>query len=82
MRGERTLSQCNKLIQQYHDRPNGCVQVLEEGVLGLGIVLCYGVGLKTTVITEKYVNPWQSTHTVRMYNKTPKKYLKIIENGI
>jgi hypothetical protein len=79
MKGERTLKQCTDLMQKYYDRGGENVE-LEEGVLGLGKILCFGEGLKTTIIKEVYVNAWTSTHTVIKYNKTPKKYLKIINS--
>ena len=41
--------------------------------------LLYGYKLKTTIIKEIYLNEWSSGVTIRMYNKTPKKYQKIIE---
>ena len=50
---------------------------IEEGVLGLGKILLHSAPKKCTIIiTERYVNAWSSTHTVRQYKKAPKKYQK------
>lgn len=68
-----SLKSCEDLIEKYLEI-GGEVQQLEEGVLGLGKLVLTAEGKKTTVITEVYRSPWVSDHTVRMYNKTPKKY--------
>jgi hypothetical protein len=69
-----SLSACENLIKKYLDL-GGTVETIEDGVLGLGTVVCYATGKKTAIIKEVYINDWSSAHTVRMYNKTPKKYL-------
>ena len=68
-----SLSSCEQLISEYLEL-GGSVEVIEEGCLGLGTVVCKAEGYKTAVIREIYLNEWSSTHIVRMYNKTPKKY--------
>ena len=73
-----TLDACENLISRYIDN-GGDVVTLNEGVLGLGLVLCYGHGLKTIVIRETYLNSWSSGHTVRMYKKMPKKYEQMLD---
>lgn len=75
-----SLEACEKLIAKYVDK-GGEVVTLREGVLGLGTLLCTGDNLKTTIINEVYLNCWSSGHTIRQYNKCPKKYLKIIKNN-
>lgn len=72
-----TLSACQELMNHYINK-GGEVITLEEGCLGLGEVICYGEGLKTTIIKEVYLNEWSSGHTIRMYNKTPKKYENLL----
>ena len=79
MRTMYSLEACERLMEEYYQRSGECV-TLEEGSLGLGLVLCYADGLKTTVIKEVYLNEWSSGHTVRMYNKMPKKYEKMLED--
>lgn len=76
-----TLTACERLMDRYYDAGGECV-TLEEGSLGLGLTLCYGPGLKTAVIREKYINCWQSGHTVRMYNKMPEKYRQLLEKAV
>ena len=68
-----TLQSCENLIEKYINA-GGIVEQLEDGCLGLGKILLTAEGKKTTIITEVYLNAWSSGHTVRMYNKTPKKY--------
>lgn len=65
------------LISQYSEK-GGEVITIEEGTLGYGFMIMFGEGLKTTIVKEIYVNAWSSGHTVRMYNKMPKKYEQII----
>lgn len=73
-----TLKAIDDLISRYIKK-GGEVLTISEGVLGYGKMLLTGKGLKTIVITEKYVSDWSSTHTIIKYNKTPKKYMKILE---
>lgn len=57
---------------------------LDEGVLGSGnwLLFDYSGRLKFIVIKEVYLNEWSSAHTIRKYNKIPKKYEKILaEHG-
>lgn len=72
------LRECEKLISRYYER-GGDVYTIEEGVLGLGLMILTGHNLKTTIIKEVYLNCWSSGHTVRMYNECPEKYRKMIE---
>lgn len=62
-----SLNACEKIISAYVDHGGEAV-TLDEGCLGLGTVVCYGDGLKTTIIQERYVNPNMSTHTIEMYD--------------
>jgi len=74
-----TLSACEDLISRYVNDYKGEVSELEEGCLGLGVILLHsGINAKTIVIREVYVNAWVSTHTIRKYNKIPKKYQRLI----
>ena len=74
-----TLGACEEVINRYINA-GGEVLTLEEGVLGLGLVVCFGESLKTCIIQERYLNEWSSGHTIRFYNKMPKKYAAMIEN--
>lgn len=73
-----TLSACENLIRRYQEN-GGEVTTLQEGTLGLGLTLCYGDGLKTAVITEIPLNCWESVHSIRMYNRMPEKYTKMLD---
>lgn len=73
------LESCENLIDRYVNQYGGSVSILEEGVLGLGKVLLHDApGKKAIVIEERYLNPWSSGHTIRKYNKLPKKYESLI----
>ena len=77
---KQKLSDCDyiaHLIAQYHDK-GGEVITIEEGTLGYGFMVMFGEGLKTAIVKEVYINEWSSGHTVRMYNKMPKKYKQMI----
>tara|TARA_R110002020_G_scaffold9539_2_gene37456 strand:- start:13067 stop:13300 length:234 start_codon:yes stop_codon:yes gene_type:complete len=70
-----SLKDCMSLIDKYVNEFGGECKVIKEGVLGLGIVvLRYALDKKTIVIKEERQNEWSSIHTIRMYNKLPKKY--------
>ena len=71
-----STSAVEKLIDMYFQK-GGEVITIEEGCLGWGTTLCRGEGLKTTVIQEKFINAWNSGHTITKYNKCPKKYSSI-----
>ena len=70
--------QIDKLINRYLELENNEVLQTREGILGSGDWICTAPGKKTAIINEVFVNSWQSTHTVKMYNKIPKKYAKIL----
>jgi hypothetical protein len=74
------FQQIDKLIQRYSELENSITFQICEGVLGSGNWILTAPGKKTAIINEVYVNAWQSTHTVKMYNKTPKKYQSILNN--
>lgn len=76
-KGSYNYKQVDALIAKYAERDGNCLQ-LNEGVLGSGDWILYGPGLKTTIIKEHYTNNTGTYHTVRMYNKAPKKYQHII----
>ena len=76
-----TLTACEKYIDKYINKYKGEVLEIKEGILGLGTVLLFNAkGKKTVIIKEIYLSAWSSGHTVRMYNKIPKKYLELINN--
>jgi len=60
----------------------GTVYELEDGCLVQGLTVCECDGWKTAIIKEVYLNEWSSGQSVRFYNKTPKKYEKMISDHI
>jgi hypothetical protein len=75
-----TLKSCEDLITKYVNEYKGEATVIEEGVLGLGTVLLHSAkGKKSVIIKEFYINAWASGHSIRKYNKLPKKYKKYIQ---
>ena len=67
-----------EIINTYLEK-GGEVITLSEGCLGYGLTMCYGTGLKTAIIQEVCLNEWSSAHTIRFYNKMPKKYADLME---
>ena len=70
------------LIDRYIAKGGEMLQ-MREGSLGYGDLLLYDFSgnLKTFVIHEKFQSCWSSVHTIRGYNKMPKKYKDIIEKA-
>lgn len=73
-----SLAACEDLMQRYAEKGGEC-KTIEEGTLGIGMVICFGDGLKTAIIREVYLNEWSSGHTIRMYNKMPEKYKNMLD---
>jgi hypothetical protein len=72
--------QCQTLINKYVTEFGGECTQLDEGVLGFGVIILHDAqGKKNIVIKEQYVDEWNCTHTIRQYNKLPKKYINAIE---
>lgn len=46
---------CQQVIDKYVEK-GGEIAEITPGTLGYGTTICYGDGLKTTVIQEVYVN--------------------------
>ena len=72
----------NEVVQNLIDnyiKKNGEVIEVVEGCLGYGTIICFGDGLKYTIIQEVFLNHWSSGHTIKMFNKMPKKYEKLLE---
>lgn len=74
-----TYQQIDKLINKYSQFENSEILQTREGILGSGDWICTAPNKKTAIIKEVFVNSWISTHTVKFYNKIPKKYLNIIQ---
>ena len=76
-----TCSAVENLIDRYLAQ-GGEVATIQESTLGYGLTILYGENLKTTIVTEVYINEWQSAHKIRMYNKMPKKYAAMLESVV
>jgi hypothetical protein len=75
-----SLTDCEKLVETYLNQFGGQIIQINEGILGIGQLILYGAkGKKTIVVTEYFINSWQSGHDIKMFNKTPKKYQKLID---
>lgn len=70
----------DQLLDRYTEAGGEILQ-MREGVLGHGDLLLHNATgkLKTIIIREVVLNEWSSAHTVRKYDKCPKKYQKLIE---
>ena len=67
-----------KLINKYLEIEDNQVIQTEEGCLGIGNWICTAPNKKTAIITEVFINEWSSGQQIKMYNKTPKKYINIL----
>ena len=74
-----TCSAVEKLRDEYYRRGGEFVEII-PGSLGYGLSIMYGEGLKTTVVKEVPTSVWSSGHKIRMYNKMPKKYRKMLHD--
>ena len=70
--------QIDKFLDKYSKFENSEIIQIKEGILGSGDWICIAPGKKTAIIKEIFVNGWNSTHTLKLYNKTPKKYIELI----
>lgn len=68
-----SIKYIQNLINRYIEK-SGEFVTLKDGCLGYGLSMLYGEGLKTIIIQEYFINSWESGHTIRKYNKMPKKY--------
>lgn len=74
------LKSIEELIEQYVHEFGGEMYQLEEGGVGLGLVVLTGAeGKKSVIIREHYLNEWSSCHDLKVYRKLPKKYQSIID---
>lgn len=71
----------DKFIERYSSFENSIVIQIRESILGSGDWICTAPNKKTAIIKEIFVNEWNSTHTLKLYNKTPKKYINLINNN-
>lgn len=71
----------DNLIERYIKAGGEAVQT-DEGSLGSGNWILFDTTgkLRSFVINEVYLNEWSSAHTIRGYNKLPKKYEALLEN--
>ena len=68
------LNAVENLINRFSQFEGNSYTQLEEGVLGYGKVVLKAIDKKTIVIKEVPQNEWSSLHSVRAYNRCPKKY--------
>jgi len=64
------------LIQKYVEY-DGKILTVQDETSGCGVTICHGHGLKTTIITERYING-VSVREVQTYNEMPEKYRRLI----
>lgn len=72
-----TQEAVNNILNAYSKKSNYDIIKFDGSLLDNYIV--FGDNLKTTIIKEIYLNEWSSAYSIRMYNKTPQKYQKIID---
>ena len=72
-------TQVENMINKYIDKGGEVTTYIEGCLLGYGLAVCSGGGLKFCVLKEIYLNSWSSAYSIRFYNKLPKKYLSLPE---
>lgn len=76
-------SQVELLVNHYLECGGEMLELVAGGVgWGLTILYSFEEPLKTIIIREKYVNCWQSEHTIRCYKKMPEKYRVMIDKKL
>lgn len=72
--------QVQNLIDRY-TKEGGQTFQMREGSLGYGDLMLYDESgnLKTFIIHEVFQSCWSSVHTIRGYNKMPKKYRNLLD---
>lgn len=76
-----TCTAIAQFIEAYKEKsPKAIIHTIVEETLGYGTVVVHDPEnkLKTAIIQERYINQWSSGHTLRLYNKCPKKYLNLL----
>tara|TARA_R110000796_G_scaffold162824_2_gene279763 strand:- start:465 stop:704 length:240 start_codon:yes stop_codon:yes gene_type:complete len=73
-----SLSIIEQYIQNYFMYEGAEWHQIEEGCLGLGNLMLTAKDKKTIIIKEVYLNSQSSGHTLRKYNKIPKKYVQYL----
>ena len=78
-----SLQGAENLIRDYINA-GGESFTIEEGCLGLGVVVLTGFGqnhLRAFVIEEIYLNEWSSGHILKIYEngKLPAKYQRAVD---
>ena len=76
-----TIKAIEGIVKKYRKRGGKAVKI-KEGSLGFGEMVLFDRVYKTIVIKEVYLNGWSSSHTIRFYEKTPRKYLSDIETSV
>jgi len=79
MRKEYTKQACENYIDKHVNEFKGEMTTLEEGCLGLGLIVLHGaIDKYIVIIKEKFLTSWTSTHVISRYRKMPKKYQLLI----
>lgn len=74
--------QVQNLIDRY-TKEGGQTFQMREGSLGYGDLMLYDESgnLRTFIIHEVFQSCWSSVHTIRGYNKMPKKYRNMLDKA-
>lgn len=72
-----TNAAVQNLVKQYAEDQNSRIYVI-GGCLLDGYILT-APGFKTVIIKDVYIDCWSSAQSIRMYNKTPAKYERVID---
>ncbi len=72
-----TQQEVDALIEKFSKRQNFKCYTIYGSLLDNHILTADGT--KTAIIREKGLNEWSSAYSIKLYNKIPKKYQKVID---
>lgn len=69
-----------KLAKRYMELGGNVCDEAIPGTLGYGTTIMVADGYKSAVIQEHFETSWSCYHTIRFYNRLPKKYQKLVDD--
>lgn len=73
------IGQIEELASKYRDLGGDVYDEAVPGTLGYGTTIMTATGYKSAVIREHPETTWGCYHTIRFYNRLPKKYRELVE---
>lgn len=77
---EISIEGIERLARKYLELGGDVCEEAIPGTLGWGTTVMVADGYKSAVIQERYLNCWSCWHSVRFYNRLPKKYQRLVDD--